>query len=139
MFFHNQQDQASRDILATLDDTVKVYDVFGADRYLLPIDIPLSSVPYLIDKYITLTDGGPYTANTPFILDFNCLDYLDQPVLAEGGTFRLIVDGATYDVVPESGVIQLQLTCQEARTLAISISGPGYLPFETEVEVVAGA
>ncbi len=116
---------------------MRVYDVFGADRFTLPIDIPLSSVPYLIDKYITLTDGGPYTANTPFILDFNCLDYLDQPVLAEDGTFRLIVDGATYDVVPETGVIQVQLTCQEARTLTISISGPGYLPFHTEVTVGA--
>ena len=137
IFFHNRHDKTSREILTTLDETVRVYDVFDTDRYTLPVDIPLSSVPYMVDKYISFADGSPYTAGIPFTLDFNCMDYLDQPVLAEDGNFLLIVDGVAYNETPTGGVIQLEITCAEARVLSISISGPGYLPFHTEVTVGA--
>ena len=78
MFFHNQHDKESREILQYLKNDVKVYDVFGADRYSLPADIKLTILPYMVDKYIRFTPAGQYMATVPFVLEFNCMDYLDQ-------------------------------------------------------------
>ncbi len=136
IFFHNQHDKESREILQTLKDDVKVYDVFGVDRYSLPADIKLTILPYMVDKYIRFTPAGPYMATVPFVLEFNCMDYLDQFV-TEKNVFRVLVNSEPYDVVSEKGNIQIELTCPEATVINIQIEGPGYLPFQTEVEVVA--
>lgn len=122
-----------------LDETVRVYDVFGIDRHLLPVNISLTTIPYMVDKYISFKPSGPYIVNTPFTLDFNCMDYLDQPVAAEEGVFRVVVDGVDYDDIPENGILRVQVTCPDPKVIPISISGPGYLPFQVEVEVVPSA
>ncbi len=136
LFFHNQHDKESREILETLKDDVKVYDVFGADRYSLPEGIRLTALPYMVDKYIDFKPAGPYMATVPFVLEFNCMDYLDQFV-TEKNVFRVLVNSEPYDVVSEKGNIQIELTCPEATVINIQIEGPGYLPFQTEVVVVA--
>ena len=136
MFFHNQHDKESSAILATLDGTVLVYDVFGEDKQNLPENIKLTILPYMVDKYIRFTPAGPYMATVPFVLEFNCMDYLDQFV-TEKNVFRVLVNSEPYDVVSEKGNIQIELTCPEATVINIQIEGPGYLPFQTEVEVVA--
>ncbi len=137
LFFHNQHDKESREILETLKDDVKVYDVFGADRYSLPEGIRLTALPYMVDKYIDFKPAGPYAATVPFVLEFNCMDYLDQPASDEVGVFRVLINGRPYDLIPEKGVIQIEFTCPEATVINIQIEGPGYLPFEAEVVVVA--
>lgn len=136
MFFHNQHDKESREILQTLKGDVKVYDVFGADKNNLPEGIRLSVLPYLVDRYIKFTPNGPYVVDTPFILEFECMDYLDQPVTGEVEIFDVNIDGFCYSAATEKGVLRVEITCPDVRTVIIGIEALGYLPFNTEIEVV---
>ena len=137
MFFHNQHDKESREILQYLKNDVKVYDVFGADRYSLPADIKLTILPYMVDKYISFTPSGPYFMDTPFVLTFSCMNHLDEIIPSEESVFRVLVNGGVYDIVPENGIIKISLTCPEEVIVRVEIDGPGYLPFKAEVSVVA--
>ncbi len=135
MFFHNQHDIKSTEMLDSLEGEVVVYDVFARDK--IPADIKLTTLPYLIDKYISFTPGT-YVANEPFALQFKCMDYLDNPV-NETGKLRVVVGDMRKSAVPENGVLQVEVVCEEEQSLPVTVTGPGYLPLNTQIEVVAGA
>ena len=135
IFFHNVYDADSRaqaDSLSLQD--VDIYDYFNTDKRLMP-DIPITRLPYLIDKYIGFA-AGQYLVGEPFLLEFYCRDYLDNLLADEEQVFRVVIDGDVYDEVPEGGIIRAQLTWPEAGIIPITITGYGYLPFSVEIEVV---
>lgn len=138
LFFHNRHDAESRAVFETLDLDVRVYDVFGADRYKLPQEIRLTALPYMVDKYFALLPGGPYLVDTPFELEIVCKDYQDNTVTEEAGQINVTIDGMSYSVNPENGICYVDIECPEPRTVTVVIEGSGYLSLEAEVEVVAG-
>lgn len=137
MFFHNQHDKDSRDILDALDDDVIVYDVFNMNRLDLPPGIELSVLPYMVDKYISFVPAEQYTVDTPFILTFKCMNYLDEHLTDENSTFRINVNGIDYDYDALDGKIEMELTCPDELDINIQIKGDGYLPFKTVVSISA--
>ncbi len=138
LFFHNKHDAESRAVFETLDPDVKVYDVFGPDRYKLPQEIRLTALPYMVDKYFALSPGGPYLVDTPFELEIVCRDHQDKTVTGEAGQISVTIDGMSCSVTPENGICYVDIKCPEPRTVALKIEGSGYLPLEAEVEVVVG-
>ncbi|MBW2672762.1 MAG: hypothetical protein JRD89_04990 [Deltaproteobacteria bacterium] len=138
MFFHNQYDAESRKVLATLDSDVLVYDVFGKDRHNLPDNIRLTFLPYFIDKCIKLETPLPCVVGT-FVLQFRCYDYKDNHITMENSLFKISIDGKVYDVKADDGIIEVEIDCPDPTKIETKIEGYGYLPFETEIEVVDSA
>lgn len=132
LFFHNKHDAASREILAGLDETVKVYDVFGGD--ILPDNIRLSVLPYMIDKQITLETLPPYNIGI-VSLQFFCRDYQNDKT-NDNVSFVVEIGGDRYDISSINGVLDLEIECSQAVTILVSIDGFGYMPFSTKIEVI---
>lgn len=134
MFFHNKYDIKSTEILDALDDDVIVYDVFGENRYNLPKDISIRTLPYMIDRYIDF-EPGTYTAGVSFILEFSCMDYLANIITDEDRAFTVTIGGRAYQAKPENGKLLVELTCDEPHTVDITINAENYLPFSTSLVV----
>lgn len=138
LFFHNQHDHVSHERLSSLESDVNVYDVFGKDKHSLPKDIKLTLLPYLVDKYITLETLAPYIAGV-FVLQFSCRDYQGVHLTTENTLFHVAINGQMYSTESINGIIEVELTCPEPVDINIKIEGCEYLPFNTEIEVTAGA
>jgi len=138
LFFHNQHDKNSTAILAGLDESVHIYDVFARGT-VIPDGITLHRLPYMIDKYIALDTGGPYIAGI-INLEFSCNDYQDTLLTAEDRLFVITINGVELQDYAANGVITIELTCEVPITVPITIKDVlyGYLPFSCEIEVVAG-
>ena len=138
LFFHNQHDKDSTAILAGLDESVQVYDVFARGT-VIPDGITLHRLPYMIDKYIALDTAGPYYTGI-VNLGFSCNDYQDTLLMAEDRLFIVTINGVEHQDYAANGVIAIELTCDVPITVPITIKDVlyGYLPCSCEIEVVAG-
>lgn len=150
LFFHNCHDAQSHQLLnELLEDLQKkieeeppeeesiididVIDVFNGG--VIPENITISQLPYLIDKHITLETEPPFTVGI-VALSFSCRDYGGNVVENEEGLFHLFIGEGIYDISPESGIMSVEINCPVPHKLTLRIEGDGYWPFETEIEVV---
>lgn len=135
IFFHNKHDKRSRDILAGLTGDVLVYDVYGGAK-IPPWARRLREYPYLIDRYFDFTPAASYPIGT-ITLTITCRDYLDNAITDDSDKIIVTLDGARYVVRPENGIIAIEVSCLEERSLELKLEGGHYLPLETVVVVSA--
>jgi len=132
LFFHNPHDKTSRDAKVLLSDDIQVISPFEGDD--IPSDIKIPYYPYLIDKQIVLDTQSPYYVGT-ITLNFNCCDHEDGLLTTEDSFLDVEIEGTRYNLQPENGVLQIELTCEIPQIIDISINGEGYYPFNVSVEV----
>ncbi len=134
LFFHNQHDQESREILKTLPEDYKVYRAFEPET-VIPSEILLTYLPYKIDKQLVLETEGPYIVGT-FVLTLKCYDYKNG-FLASNDTFHISVnDGGLYSLRAKDGVIEIEIDCEHAGEIELSITGNEYYPLIIKMEAV---
>jgi len=137
LFFHNIHDKYSTELKNQLDSNIFIFDVYGKhrDSEILKM-FNISTLPYLIDKQIIYASSTlTYEVGT-FILEFSCCDYQENILVDEDGVFSLNIDGKFYDVVPENGIIQVEIECLITKDINIKIYRNNYYPFEINIEVV---
>lgn len=137
LFFHNEHDHESREILKTLPEDYKVYRAFEPET-VIPPEILLTHLPYKIDKQLVLETEGPCVVGT-FVLTFKCYDYKND-FLASNDTFHVSVnDDGLYSLQAKDGVIEIEVTCEQAGEIELSIVGNEYYPLTVKMEVVDDA
>jgi hypothetical protein len=137
LFFHNIHDKYSTELKNQLDSNIFIFDVYGKhrDSEILKM-FNISTLPYLIDKQIIYASSTPTYEVGTFILEFSCCDYQENILVDEDGVFSLNIDGKFYDVVPENGIIQVEIECLITKDINIKIYRNNYYPFEINIEVV---
>jgi hypothetical protein len=133
LFFHNREDALSRSIVSELPDDVRIYDVFGDDRYNLPREIKLTRLPYMVDKYLYTDLTAPITVGTVAIV-LQCRNYLNEP-LSDNQRFVVTINGKRYSIKSEDGLIKIEIECDEPTIISLQATGENYLPFSIELEV----
>ena len=134
LFFHNQHDALSRDMVKDLPDDVRIYDVFGEDEHNLPPDIRLTTLPYMVDKYLYTDTLSPVVNVGTVALLLHCRNYLDEP-LTDNQKFTVNVNDERYTTRAEDGLINIEIECDEPTAISLLITSHGYLPFAITIEV----
>lgn len=146
IFFHNQYDKNSIDILNTLSTDIQIINVYGGDE--VPKIFKISHLPYLVDKQIILTTSPPYLTSTPTVLQFECRDYQDSLLINENRLFYLDIKEITdyglrdiglYNIYPNNGILEFQLDCPIPKKFRIRLDAENYYPYENDIEVVDSA
>lgn len=133
LFFHNQHDTGSREILNALQENTQIINVFGGDR--IPEGYHISKLPYLIDKQLKLLTPGPFELGI-FTLRWRC-ENEEGEFLNNNPNLFITVNDIMQNDKPENGILEIEIECNIPTTLWIEITNEsdGYHPWRGTVNV----